>query len=273
VALFTIQNEFSYEITRKIFEGGMGIVYEATDNALARRVAIKKMRDEVRANLEERRHFLTEARTVATLHHPNIVDIYSIVEDSGDIYLVFEYVDGRTVHQFLEEQGPLALAEAKRIIKEACDAVSYAHRQGVIHRDLKPSNIMLAANGQVKVMDFGVARQAKEALTKTAHTNTIVGTPPYMAPEQEQGSVRRESDVFALGVCFYEMVSGKLPFAGQGAGMLLNKMNGKHTLLSQIVPGLPAGVDQIVAKALDPDPEKRFRTPGEFSIALQGLQG
>ncbi|MDD5628704.1 MAG: protein kinase, partial [Elusimicrobia bacterium] len=262
-----------YTVTREIGSGGMGVVYEATDSALARRVAIKKMRDEIRSNGEERRRFLTEARTVAALHHPNIVDIYSIVEDSGDIYLVFEFVDGRTVDQFLCEKGPLALADVQRIMKDACAAVSYAHAQGVIHRDLKPSNIMLAGDGRVKVMDFGVARQAQEALSKVAQTNTIVGTPPYMAPEQEQGTVRRESDVFALGVCCYEMLSGRLPFAGQGAGMLLNKVNGKHIPLSEVAPSLPAGIDEVMARALAPDPEQRYRSPEEFSAALQGLQG
>jgi tetratricopeptide (TPR) repeat protein/tRNA A-37 threonylcarbamoyl transferase component Bud32 len=262
-----------YTVLREIASGGMGVVYEATDNALARRVAIKKMRDEIRSDPEERRRFLTEARTVATLHHPNIVDIYSIVEDSGDVYLVFEYVDGRTACDFLDQSGPLALPDAKRVIKEACAAVDYAHAQGVIHRDIKPANIMLASNGAVKVMDFGVARQAAEALTRAAQTNTIVGTPPYMAPEQEQGVVRRESDIFALGVCFYELLSGKLPFAGQGAGMLLNKMNGKHIPLSGVVAGLPAGTDEVVAKALDPDPEKRYRSAGELAAALQALPG
>ncbi|OGS27415.1 MAG: hypothetical protein A3J82_05290 [Elusimicrobia bacterium RIFOXYA2_FULL_69_6] len=236
-------------------------------------MAIKKMRDEIRNDPEERRRFLTEARTVATLHHPNIADIYSIVEDSGDVYLVFEYVDGKTACDFLDESGPLALPDAKRVMKEACAAVDYAHAQGIIHRDLKPSNIMLASNGGVKVMDFGVARQAAEAINKAAQTNTIVGTPPYMAPEQEQGTVRRESDIFALGVCFYELVSGKLPFAGQGAGMLLNKMNGKHIPLSGVAAGLPAGTDEVVAKALDPDPEKRYRTAGDFAAALQSLPG
>jgi tetratricopeptide (TPR) repeat protein/tRNA A-37 threonylcarbamoyl transferase component Bud32 len=262
-----------YTVTREVGSGGMGIVYEATDNALARRVAIKKMRDEVRADPQERRHFLAEARIVATLHHPNIADIYSIVEDSGNIYLVFEYVDGGTVQQLLGEKGPLALVDAKRIMKEACEAVSYAHQQGVIHRDLKPSNIMLASNGQVKVMDFGVARQVKEALTKDARTNTIVGTLPYMAPEQEQGTVRRESDVFALGVCFYEMLSGKLPFAGQGGVMSLNKMRGNHVPLSHVAPGLSAGLDEVMAKALAPEPDKRYQTPAEFGAALQGLPG
>ena len=261
-----------YTVTREIGSGGMGIVYEATDHALARRVAIKKMRDEIRCDPDECRHFLSEARTVAALRHPNIVDIYSIVEDSGNIYLVFEYVDGRTVAQLVREKGPLPWAEAGRVIGEACAAVAYAHQQGVIHRDLKLSNIMLCADGRVKVMDFGVARRAQEALNKLARTNTIVGTPPYMAPEAEQGAVRRESDVFALGVCFYEMASAQLPFAGQGAGLLLNKINGRHVPLSRLVAGLPAGADEVVAKALAPDPEKRFRAPGEFSAALQGLQ-
>ncbi|MBI5241563.1 MAG: protein kinase [Elusimicrobia bacterium] len=262
-----------YTVLREIAAGGMGVVYEATDNALNRRVAIKKMRDEIRSDPEERRRFLIEARTVATLHHPNIVDIYSIVEDGGDVYLVFEYVDGQTLCDFLDRSGPLALADAKRVMKEACAAVDYAHAQGVIHRDLKPANIMLASNGQVKVMDFGVARQAAEALTKAAQTNTIVGTPPYMAPEQEQGTVRRESDVFALGACFYEMVSNQLPFAGQGAGMLLNKVNGRHIPLSTVAPNLPASTDEVVARALAPDPEKRYRSAGELAAALQALPG
>jgi serine/threonine-protein kinase len=260
-------------VTRELGIGGMGIVYEATDNALARRVAIKKMRDEIRTDPVECRRFLAEARTVASLHHPNIVDIYSIVEDSGDIYLVFEYVDGRTVSQLIGDSGPLAFVDAQRIMKAVCAAVDYAHAQGIIHRDLKLANIMVSADGRTKVMDFGVARQAQEALTKIAQTNTIVGTPPYMAPEQEQGTVRRESDVFALGVCFYEMLTGRFPFAGQGAGMLLNKVNGKFDLLSQVAPGMPAGLDEIMAKAISPDPEKRYRTAGDFYSALQGVQG
>ena len=260
-----------YTVTKEIGSGGMGIVYEATDNALARRVAIKKMRDEIRADPVECQRFLTEARTVAALHHPNIVDIFSIVEDSGSIYLVFEYVDGRTLTQLLHEKGPLPLPEVRLIMQDVCAAVAYAHEQGVIHRDLKPSNIMLSNEGRIKVMDFGVARQAQQALTKAAQTNTIVGTPPYMAPEADQGSVRRESDVFALGVCFYEMLSARIPFAGQGAGMLLNKLQGTFIPLSQVAPGLPAGVDEVVAKALAPDPEQRYRTPEEFCAALRAL--
>jgi serine/threonine-protein kinase len=139
-----------------------------------------------------------------------------------------------------------------------------------VHRDLKPSNIMITEDGRVKVMDFGVARQAKDAITKMSMTNTVVGTPPYMAPEQEQGTVRRESDVFALGVCLYEMLTGQLPFQGGGAAMLLNKINGKHIPPTQRNPSLPAGLDGVLAKALAPDPEQRYRTPTELLRALDG---
>ncbi|MBI5630992.1 MAG: protein kinase [Elusimicrobia bacterium] len=262
-----------YEIIRSIGSGGMGMVYEARDKALDRRVAVKKMREEIRASPVERRHFVTEARTVAALHHPHIVDIYAIVEDQDEVYLIFEYVAGKTLADWIDEKGGLSYGEACRILEGACQAVEYAHRQKVIHRDLKPSNIMVTEDGQAKVMDFGVARQAKEALTKLSMTGTIVGTPPYMAPEQEQGAVCKESDLFALGVCFYEMLSGSLPFAGQGAGLLLNKLNGKHIPITQAAKnGLPAGLDAVLSKALHPDPRKRYASPSELWEAVSILK-
>jgi serine/threonine-protein kinase len=261
-----------YELVRAIGSGGMGVVYEARDRSLDRRVAIKKMRDEIRLDPAERQRFVQEAKTVAALHHPNIVDIFAIIEDEQDVYLVFEYIAGKTLAELLRDRGPLEFEGARRILRGACEAVEYAHRNKVIHRDIKTSNIMVSDEGQVKVMDFGVARQAKEAMTKMALTNTIVGTPPYMAPEQEQGTVRRESDIFSLAVCLYEMLTGELPFAGQGAGMLLNKINGRHVpLSSRLGEGLPPGLDQVIARALNPDPEKRYRTPAEFLSALDAL--
>lgn len=260
-----------YEVVKGLGTGGMGVVYEAVDKSLDRRVAIKKMRDEIRLDPVERQRFICEARTVAALHHPNIVDIYSIVEEGADVYLVFEFVAGQTLADLLREKGPLGFAEARRLMKGICEAVDYAHDRKVIHRDLKPSNIMLTDGGVPKVMDFGVARQAKDAMTKMSMTNTVVGTPPYMAPEQEQGGVRRESDVFALAVVFYELVSGELPFSGVGAGMLLNKINGRHAPLSSKAGNLPKGCDEAVARALNPDPDKRYRTAGEFYAALEAL--
>ncbi|MFI5363183.1 MAG: protein kinase [Elusimicrobiota bacterium] len=260
-----------YEVIKEIGLGGMGVVYEATDRSLDRRVAVKKMRDEIRLDPDERRRFVTEARLVAALHHPGIVDIYGIVEDGMDVYLVFEFVEGRTLHDVLKSGGPLDLPRARFVVKQIADAVEHAHGRNIIHRDLKPSNVMLTPEGRVKVMDFGIARQAKDALTRRAMTNTIAGTPPYMAPEQEQGNVRRESDVFALGVCLYEMTTGFLPFTGSGAAMLLNKLNGKLIPACQRNPALPAGFDAVVARALAPDPDQRYRTPAELVAALDAL--
>ncbi len=260
-----------YQMIRSIGSGGMGVVYEAVDKSLDRRVAVKKMRDEVRMDPAERQRFVQEARTVASLHHPNIVDIFAIVEDDQDVYLVFEHVAGKTLAELLRERDTFDLAQARKILAGACAAVEHAHKNKVIHRDIKPSNIMLTDEGVVKVMDFGVARQAKDAMTRQALTNTIVGTPPYMAPEQEQGSVRKESDVFGLAAVFYETLTGRLPFQGQGAGMLLNKINGKHVPATSLVPSLPPGLDQVIAKALAADPEKRFQSPAEFLAAVDAF--
>jgi tetratricopeptide (TPR) repeat protein len=260
-----------YDLVKEIGMGGMGVVYEAKDRSLERRVAVKKMRDEIRIEPHEKQRFINEAKTVAGLRHPNIVDIYSIVEDGADVYLVFEYVEGHTLHDRLRSQGAYAFGEGLKLFRDICGAVEHAHSSKVIHRDLKPSNVMVTPEGRVKVMDFGVARQAKDALTKVSMTNTVVGTPPYMAPEQEQGTVRKESDVYALGVCFYEMLTGQLPFTGAGSGMLLNKINGKHIPPTQRVPSLPASLDAVMAKALHPDPEKRHHSAAELLADLERL--
>jgi tetratricopeptide (TPR) repeat protein len=260
-----------YRLIKEIGLGGMGVVYEAMDLSLERRVAVKKMRDEIRLDADDRRRFVNEARLVAQLHHPNIVDIYGIVEDGADVYLVFEFVEGRTLQDALKSGGPMELTRARDVIKEMAEAVTHAHERNVIHRDLKPSNVMQTPEGRIKVMDFGVARQAKDAMTRHSQTNSNAGTPPYMAPEQEQGNVRKESDVYALGVCLYEMTTGQLPFNGYGAAMLLNKLNGKLIAPTQRVASLPAGFDAVIAKALAPDPDNRYRTPAELVAALDAL--
>ena len=261
----------SIRLDKKIGQGGMGVVYLGTDMSLDRPVAIKKMREEIRSDPRERERFLREAKTVAALRHPHIVEIYSIIEDGSDVYLVFEYVTGKTVHDLTYERGTLPFAYAVGVVRAVASALDYAHRRGVIHRDLKPSNIMVEDEGMVKVMDFGVARTAKDSLSRMSMTNTVVGTPPYMAPEQEQGIVRKESDVYALAICLYEMVAGQLPFQGVGAGMLMAKLNGTFVPPSKLVQGLPEGFDRVMAAALHPDPEKRLQTAGDLVKALDSL--
>jgi tetratricopeptide (TPR) repeat protein len=258
-----------YRLGRKIGAGGMGVVYEATDLSLNRRVALKKIRDESRLDASARSRFLDEARSVARLKHPNIVDIYAVFEESGETCLAFEFVEGRTLHELIAAEGPLEYAAALKLFRPMCAAVACAHAGGIFHRDLKPANVMVTPDGTVKVMDFGVARRVAEAGARTM-TQMVVGTPPYMAPEQEQGQVRRESDNYALAVCFYEMTVGRLPFAGTGAGLTLNKLGGKILPASGKFP-LPPGFDEAMKRALAPDPDARPRTPEELMAALQSL--
>ncbi|MBI5200955.1 MAG: protein kinase [Elusimicrobia bacterium] len=256
-----------FQIVRALGRGGMGIVYEAIDKGLNRRVALKKMRDEIRIDPKERERFLQEARTVAGLHHPNIVDIHAIVEEGGELCLVFEHVAGRTVEQMLEQKKKLSLQETRVIMRGVCHALEYAHKRGVIHRDLKPSNVMLTDEQEVKVMDFGIARHAKDALSRMTVTNTVAGTPPYMAPEADQGVVRAETDIYALGACLYEMLTGERPFANNATNSVKLAMG--YPKPTRVRKDLPAAVDALIDAALQPDPEKRIPNATKFLAQLE----
>lgn len=262
-----------YEVVREIGAGGMGVVYEAFDQGLERTVAVKKMRTEIRKDERERERFLSEARTVAKMRHPNLVEIYSIEEAGDDAYLIFEFVEGRTLTELVSEKGRLTLPEALVLFEGICSALDYAHARGVVHRDLKPSNIMIDKDGVPKVMDFGVARQAKDAMTRLSMTNTVCGTPAYMAPEQEQGVVGRAVDIFALGACLYELLTGVVPFDGTAGAALMSKLEGKYVQATVRAPDLPESVDGVLAKALDPRPERRFATAGDLYKTLKAAAG
>ncbi|OGR50426.1 MAG: hypothetical protein A2049_03075 [Elusimicrobia bacterium GWA2_62_23] len=257
-----------YKIERKLGEGAMGVVYEATDQSLGRKVAIKKMGDEIKVNDREKQRFLEEARTVALLHHPNIVEIYTIFEEDDNIYLVFEHVDGTPLDKVLDKEARLPFEQAAQLFGETAGALAYAHSKNVVHRDLKLSNLMLSAEGWVKVMDFGLARRAKESMAR-ASSKEVVGSPAYMSPEQDLGVSSPESDIYALGVCFYEALSGVLPF--QGPDFHHQKTHPSYQKLSEMVPGLPKGVDALVAKCLSPDPESRFHSAEDFRRALDAI--
>lgn len=259
-----------YRLVKALAEGGMGVVSEAEDAALGRRVAIKKLREELKANASDRRRLLGEARLVAGLHHPNIVEIYTVVEENGELYLVFEFVPGRTLHAAIAEKGFLPLPDCKRILAEVCRALDFAHARGIVHRDLKPSNIMLSASGEVKVMDFGIAHQTGGA-RHPALTQSVAGTPFYMAPEAQQGVVRRESDVYSLGACFYEMATGRRPFSEPVTPEA--KLRQCYVPPSRQRTGLTPAVDALVDWALEPDPDARIRSAGEFYKALSEVAG
>jgi serine/threonine-protein kinase len=254
-----------YKIERKIGEGGMGIVYEALDQSLGRTVAIKRMNEEIKVNEREKQRFIDEARTLAMLHHPNIVEIYTIFEEKDDIYLVCEHVNGVTLDKLLEKEVRMPFEKARTIFCEAAKALSYAHLKNVIHMDMKLSNIMISKENEVKVMDFGLARRAKESLARVS-SREVVGSPAYMPPEQDLGVSSKESDIYALGVCLYETLTGELPF--KGPDFHYQKERKLYRPASETVPGLPRAVDEFISRALSPDPGSRFQNAGDFRKEL-----
>jgi serine/threonine-protein kinase len=254
----------NYQLGKELGRGGMGVVFEGRDLALSRRVAIKRPRDEIHADAGERASFLKEARLVAQLDHPNIVAIYAVVEEANGIYLIFEHVEGRTIHDLIVGQGGRGMAWeiCAPIVEQVGAAIEHAHAKKILHRDLKPSNIMMRPDGRIKVMDFGIARQAQDSLTRLGVTSHVMGTPFYIAPEAEFGGVGAVSDIYGLGVTFYQMLTGRLPFEGQEWVMRRNTADFESP--STIMPGIPPRVDELFKLALEPDPRKRMQTPGEF---------
>ncbi|TPW19204.1 MAG: hypothetical protein FD126_2919, partial [Elusimicrobia bacterium] len=256
-----------YKVVSKIGEGGMGIVYEGFDGNLMRRVAIKRMSDSLRADARARERFMQEATIIARLTHPYILAIHDVVANDEGIYLVFEFVDGRPLTDMLIERGKLTLPETKRVMAFVCTAIDHAHQHDVLHRDLKPDNVMVDKQGFVKVMDFGLARVAKDSVKRLTHQE-IMGTPAFMAPEHHMGESAAPADVFSLGVMTYEMLTGELPF--NGPDFLAQKERKKYIPASQLVAGLPAGLDALIAAVLDPEPANRPKAK-EFLAKLQAL--
>jgi tetratricopeptide (TPR) repeat protein len=250
--------EQAYTLGKPLGQGGMGVVYEAYDRKLKRPVAIKMLRDEYKLDDAAKASFMEEARMVAELHHPAIVDIHNIIEDERGLYLIFERLEGRTLDVVLAERKRLPLSEIKMIFKQVCAALDYAHARDVVHRDLKPANVMLTEGG-VKVLDFGISRHAARA-GKAATTQTVTGTPHYMAPEQEYGIVQKENDVFSLGAMLYEMATGARPFEGPHQAKLAKN----YIRASRRLFGVPPELDALIDGCLEPDAEKRVKSPADF---------
>ena len=251
-----------FRVVKTLGQGGMGVVYEAVDLGLQRTVALKKLRPEIADNPRERARFLKEARTVAGLKHPNIVEIHSIHEEDGGLFLVFERVPGESLHDRLG-RGPMSSTDAATLLKQVAAALDYAHGQGVVHQDLKPANVMVNG-GLAKVMDFGIARRVQETLS-TMSKIEVAGTPAYMSPEQEQGAVGPAADVFALGAFAYEALTGVTPFP---TGAMMLKAQKMYRKPSEALPSLKPGVDAAIARALEPKPEDRWPTASSFVDAL-----
>lgn len=253
----------NYRVVRELGRGGMGVVYLAQDEALQRPVAIKQLQREGRGNAEDLERFLREARLVAQLKHPHMAQIHSVVS-GADLLLVFEYVEGEPLDRTLGRDKRLTPARTRELVTQICDALQYAHERKIVHRDLKPANVMIDASGSAKVMDFGIAHQSRSASTMTQ--TSVSGTPPYMSPEQGFGSVSKSSDLYALAVMTYEMLTGVRPFSGPD--FLEPKLRKEFTPASRVNAALGPAVDAFFDRALEPDPTKRPPDAAAFAFEL-----
>ncbi len=263
-----------YTIQELIGRGGMGTVYAAYDAMLQRRVAIKVLRSELTIDPEFVARFHQEAVAAASLHHAGIVTIYDVGEEQGVHYIVMQFLMGTTLHEWLAGRGPVAAADAEPIVTQLGAALDHAHRRGIIHRDIKPSNIMLSPEGQAALMDFGLVRAGEgSGLT---HSGIVVGTPEYMAPEQALGDpVDARTDIYALGIVIYRLLTGKVPFArSTSMATAYAHVHEPPPPLRQIRPEVPRAVERVVLKALAKPPAERYQSAGqlaaEFAHAATG---
>jgi tRNA A-37 threonylcarbamoyl transferase component Bud32 len=261
----------SYRIVEKIGEGGMGAVYRAVDEMLEREVAIKAIRPELARDPEIVERFRAEAKILARVSHPAIATIYSFFHDGGELFLAMEYVRGRTLSAVLAAEGALPWRRAVPLLSTALEGIEQAHRAGIIHRDLKPDNLMFTEAGALKVMDFGIARvPGSNHLTRTG---LLIGTLRYVAPEQIRGEeVDRRTDLYALGVVLYQMLTGRVPFEGPTDFAILKaQIEDPPAPPRSLVPAIPEELERIVLKALEKSPDARFQTAGELRTALAAL--
>jgi eukaryotic-like serine/threonine-protein kinase len=262
-----------YEILQLLGQGGMGAVYKARDVELDRMVALKLIRPDLASHPEILRRFKQELILAREVTHRNVIRIYDLGQASGLRYITMEYVEGRDLRALLREKGKLTPEEAVPMFLQIAAALEAAHRAGVVHRDLKPQNILVDKDGRVYVMDFGVARSLETP--GMTQTGALMGTPEYMSPEQAKGmKVDARSDLFSLGIIFYEMLSGVSPFKADTAMATMFKRTQERALpLVETGNGVPAFLSDIVSKCLEIDPDKRFGSAREMAQQLEILQG
>lgn len=267
-----------YEIGELIGQGGMAQVHRARDTRLDRQVAVKLLKPELSLDPEFRTRFRQEAQSAARMSHPTVVRVFDAGEEpavgpdgepAAVPYIVMEYVDGRMVKDIIAE-GPLSEAEAVRITKGILTALEYSHRAGIVHRDIKPGNVMVTPGGQIKVMDFGIARAVSETSANVAQTGMILGTAQYFSPEQARGeTVDARTDLYSTGVILFELLTGQAPFrADTAVGVAYQHVAEEPPTTSSITPGITPEMDSIVAKALEKKRDDRFQSATEFKEAL-----
>ena len=275
-----------YQLTEKLGAGGMGEIYCAQDTRLSRTVAIKVLPDAHVGDPERRRRFLQEGRAASALNHPNIITIHDVVFEDDTVFLVMEFVSGRTLTELLAS-GPMSVLDVLKYAVQMADALAAAHDAGIIHRDLKPGNVMVTDRGLVKILDFGLAKRSAftaAGLDDTTATvaaapltveGSILGTVHYMSPEQAEGkTVDPRSDIFSFGVLLYEMLTGNRPFAGDSTLSILSSIlrdDAKPITVSS--PSVPRPIDDLVRRCIAKKPEARWQSMHELHDALAILKG
>ncbi|WP_233587516.1 serine/threonine-protein kinase, partial [Corallococcus sp. CA049B] len=259
-----------YRILEELGSGGMSVVYKGLDTALDREVAVKVLHPHLAGKDESRRRLAREARAVAKLHHPNILEVFDFSSaEAHDAFIVTEYIRGRTLKTYLDE-GPLEPPElAAMIIHELAAALAHAHEAGVIHRDLKPENVMVREDGVLKLMDFGIARLL-DIEDRMTVTGALVGSPAHMSPEIIEGlEAGPEADVFSLGIMFYALMTGRLPFTASNTTATLKRiLDGAYEDPRRRVPALSDELAEICATCLQRDPARRYPNAGKLRDAL-----
>lgn len=276
----------NYRVMQKLGEGGMGSVYLAEHPLIGKKVALKVLHEEYSSNPEVVNRFFTEAKAVNDIGHPNIVDIvdFGHVQPEGGapfVYFIMEFLAGESLASLLAREAPLSPERALHIAIQVADALSASHAKGIVHRDLKPDNIFLLQRGRerdfVKVLDFGIAKltSGSSGSAKT-RTGIVMGTPAYMSPEQceGRGHIDHRADIYALGIVLYEMITGRVPFVGEGYGeILVQHLTKQPPLPSTIRGAIPPHVEAVVMRALCKNRDNRYPSMDEFIAAMKDPQG
>lgn len=257
-----------YEILDKLGEGAMGVVYRAQDAALGRVVALKMLSAELGGEEELHQRFQREAEAIGRLSHPHIVTVYDMGDAEGQLYMAMELLEGQDLRKLVETGRGIPLADRVRVLAQICDGLAYAHSRGVVHRDVKPANILVTTKGQVKLLDFGLARVA--ARSTITRRGVILGTPDYMSPEQAMGrNVDHRSDMFSAGSVFYEFLGFQKPFRGKTLHSVLYQiLSEEPEPLLALNPRMPARLAAIVHGMLRKDPDKRYESMDAVRRAL-----
>ena len=259
-----------YRIENLVARSGMASIFRATDVRTGRPVALKIPHPEMEADVVLYDRFQREQDIGQKLDHPNVMKVMSN-DHASQVYMVMEWVDGRLLRQILMEKRKLPIERAVDLTKKICDALDYIHRHGVVHRDLKPENIMVDDEDHVKLIDFGIAGHEGSRRLTFAKLSQLMGTPDYISPEQVKGKRGDgRSDIYALGIMFYEMLTGKVPFQGPNAFAIMNdRLLNNPIPPREIDPSIPAELQEIIYRALERDPKNRYGTAKEFLWDLE----